>query len=131
MIVDTSVLVAVLLGDDGWEQLSETMIEAETLRISAPAWVEFAAVIEHRLPPQIRRRVERLVEAYGIRIESFTPEQALIARRALRDYGRESGHPARLGLGEAFSYALAADADEPLLHVGDGFGFTDLPSAPG
>jgi len=33
--------------------------------------------------------------------------QARIAREAYRDFGRGSGHPARLNFGDCFAYALA------------------------
>ena len=58
----------------------------------------------------------------------FTAEQALIARAAYRDYGKGSGHPAQLNLGDCFAYALAKDSGEPLLYKGDDFGHTDVRS---
>lgn len=62
-------------------------------------------------------------------IEPVTPEQAIIARQAHRDYGKSSGHPAALNLGDCFAYALAKDLNEPLLYRGDDFGHTDIRSA--
>jgi ribonuclease VapC len=40
-----------------------------------------------------------------------------------------SGHPAELNLGDAFAYALAVEADEPLLFKGGDFVHTDVRSA--
>jgi ribonuclease VapC len=54
---------------------------------------------------------------------------AAIARQAYREFGRGSGHPAKLNLGDCFSYALATATGEPLLYKGDDFGFTDVASA--
>ena len=48
-----------------------------------------------------------------------------LARRAYRTYGRGSGSPARLNLGDCFAYALAKATGEPLLFKGDDFGHTD------
>jgi ribonuclease VapC len=45
---------------------------------------------------------------------------------AYRDFGRGSGHPARLNYGDCFAYALAKELGEPLLFTGDGFGHTDV-----
>ncbi len=52
-----------------------------------------------------------------------------MAAQAYRDYGRGSGHPARLNLGDTFSCALARVTGDPLLFVGEGFGHTDIQSA--
>jgi uncharacterized protein with PIN domain len=61
-------------------------------------------------------------------IEPVTAGQASIARAAYRDFGRGSGHPAKLNFGDCFSYALARTLDEPLLFKGDALGHTDVRS---
>jgi len=58
-----------------------------------------------------------------------TEAQARIAREAYRDFGRGSGHPARLNFGDCFAYALAKAMNEPLLFKGDDFTRTDITSA--
>jgi len=58
-----------------------------------------------------------------------TEAQARIAREAYRDFGRGSGHPARLNFGDCFAYALAKAMDEPLLFKGEDFTRTDITSA--
>jgi ribonuclease VapC len=55
-----------------------------------------------------------------------TAEHADVARRAYRDFGRGSGHPARLNFGDCFAYALAITVDEELLFKGDDFIHTDV-----
>jgi ribonuclease VapC len=50
-----------------------------------------------------------------IAIEPLTARQARVARQAHRDFGRGSGHPAKLNHGDCFAYALATDTGEPLL----------------
>ena len=59
----------------------------------------------------------------------MTVEQARVAREAYRDFGKGSGHPAGLNLGDCFSYALAKTAGEPLLFKGSDFTETDIRSA--
>lgn len=49
-----------------------------------------------------------------------------MASQAYRDFGRGSGHPARLNFGDCFWYALATVTGEPLLFRGDDFSHTDL-----
>lgn len=131
MIVDTSALIAILLGEPGSEELSEALRAAERPRISAPTLVELAAVVENRSAPEQRRRLDALLELYGIEVAALTAEHARLASEAYRDFGRGSGHRARLNLGDCFSYALAAATREPLLFVGDDFTHTDVrPAVP-
>ncbi len=59
-------------------------------------------------------------------VEPLTETQARIASDAHRRFGRSSGHPARLNMGDCFSYALARDLDEPLLFKGNDFAQTDI-----
>ena len=72
------------------------------------------------------RRVDVLLAKFGIQVIPFDENQARLARAAYRDYGRGSGRPAHLNMGDCFSYALAAVTGEPLLFVGDDFTHTDL-----
>lgn len=58
-------------------------------------------------------------------IVSVGREQAEIARRAYRTYGK-GRHPAALNYGDCFAYALSKSAGEPLLFKGDDFGRTDV-----
>jgi ribonuclease VapC len=57
-----------------------------------------------------------------------TETQALIARAAYRDFGKGSGHPARLNFGDCFAYALAKVEGKPLLFKGSDFAQTDIKS---
>ena len=55
-----------------------------------------------------------------------TVAQARLARTAYQRFGRGTGHPARLNLGDCFAYALARDVGEPLLFKGEDFVLTDI-----
>lgn len=128
MIVDTSAIIALILGEAEADEIGRLLLRGPA-RMSAATLVELHAVAAHRLSPVQQRRLERLLEAYGVEIVPFTAEHARLAGAALRDFGRGSGHPARLNLGDAYSYALAAATGEPLLFVGDDLGHTDLEPA--
>lgn len=129
MIVDTSAVIAVVLGELESEAVAAALARAANSRISAPNYVELCAVLQRRGRPEIGRMVDRLLAAYDIRIAPFDADQARIAAQAYRDYGRGSGHPARLNLGDSYSYALASATGEPLLYCGADFTHTDIPSA--
>jgi len=66
----------------------------------------------------------------ALTIEPVSEAQARIAREAYRDFGRGSGHPARLNFGDCFAYALAKLAGEPLLFKGEDFLATDITPVP-
>jgi ribonuclease VapC len=126
VIVDTSAIVAILLGETDAATLEEALVRSSTARMSAASYVELCAVVHRRDRPEIIRNLDRLLLAYGIRIEPLDEAQARVAAQAYRDYGRGSAHPARLNLGDTFSYALASVTGEPLLFVGDDFAHTDI-----
>ena len=76
------------------------------------------------------RELDELLTEARARIEPVTAEQARIAREAYRDFGRGSGHPAKLNFGDCFAYALAKSKREPLLCKGDDFVHTDVKTIP-
>lgn len=129
MIVDTSAVVAVLRGEADAAIYQEALATASTVRMSAATLVETGAVIDSARDPVISRRLDELLTLLEAVVEPFTPEQATVARAAYRDFGRGSGHPAHLNLGDCFSYALARTTGETLLFKGEDFGHTDVRSA--
>lgn len=129
MIVDSSALVAVLLQEPDAVVFSDALALVGPKRLSAASYVETSIVIDRRGDPVASRQVDNLIRRTGIKIEAVTAEQAVIARQANRDYGRRSGHPAKLNFGDCMSYALAKVLDEPLLFKGNDFGHTDIVSA--
>ena len=58
-----------------------------------------------------------------------TLAQLEAARTAYSLYGRDTGHPANLNMGDCFSYALAKTRNLPLLFKGEDFIHTDVRSA--
>ncbi len=129
MIIDSSAVVAIVRDEPDAAALAEAMLRAGRLRMSAATYLETSIVIEARRDPVTVRVVDTILSRFGIEIESFTAEHAEIARAAYRDFGRGSGHPARLNLGDCFSYALAKATGEALLYKGDDFVHTDIRSA--
>lgn len=129
MIVDTSALMAILLGEAETVTFATMLDAADDLSISAATFLEFSIVIDARRNPALSNQVEEILERYDIYIEHITTEQARIARQAYRDFGKGSGHRANLNFGDCFAYALARVKREPLLYKGDDFVHTDLRSA--
>ena len=125
MIVDSSALVAILY-DEPEAQACIAAMYATQCRISAANFLEAAIVIDSARSPVAGHRLDDLLVQTRMVIEPVTEEQVRIARQAYRDYGRGSGHPARLNFGDCFAYALARASGEPLLFKGDDFRHTDI-----
>jgi ribonuclease VapC len=105
------------------------MTDATHLSMSAANYVEAFVVAENLHDPVLAAQLDRLIRLLRIEIEPVTAEQAVVARGAYRDFGRRSGHPARLNFGDTFGYALALTTGEPLLFKGDDFTHTGVRAA--
>jgi ribonuclease VapC len=126
MIVDSSALLAILRAEPEAEACAQAMEEAGSRRISAANFLEAAIVIDGSRDPVASRRFDELARAAQLTVEPVTEAQAKIAREAYRDFGKGSGHPAKLNFGDCFAYALAKTAGEPLLSKGEDFRHTDV-----
>ncbi len=125
MILDTSALIAILRFEAEAPEFAKIIENAAQPRISAVGYVEAGAVIDGSKDPVASRRFDQLIEEAQIAIEPVTEAQARIARQAYRDFGKASGHPAKLKFGDCFSYALAKSKGEPLFFIGQDFSRSD------
>jgi len=126
VILDTSAVVAILRDEDDALEFAEAIQRFSRRRISAANFVEAAAVIESSRDPVSSRRFDDFMRVADIEIVPVSRTQAELARAAYRDFGKGSGHPAALNFGDCFAYALAKEADEPLLFKGKDFAHTDV-----
>lgn len=125
MILDSSILVAILGNEPEAATFEEAIAEAPTCKISAASYVEAAIVVDCRHDPVFSRKLDDLLHNAQITIEPLSPYQARLARDAYRDYGK-GRHRAGLNFGDCFAYALAKDKREPLLFKGEDFRKTDV-----
>lgn len=129
MIIDTSAMIAILRAEPDAADYADAIENATARRLSAANFVAAAAVIDRSADPIASRRFDDVIAEADIAITPVTEAQARIARDAYRDFGKGSGHPAKLNFGDCFAYALAKDAGESLLFKGDDFGHTDIAPA--
>jgi len=128
VILDSSVIVAILSGEPEAQSFADAIAGAPSREISAVNYVEVAVVIDSRDDPVFSRKIDDLLREAQVGIAPVTVEQARIARAAYRDFGK-SRHRAGLNFGDCFAYALAKDKGEPLLFKGDDFSRTDVERA--
>ena len=129
MIIDTSALIAILRDEPEAAACARAIEAASRRLVSAANFLEAAIVIDGSRDPVASRRFDDLLREAQLVIEPVTESQARIAREAHRDFGRGSGHPARLNFGDCFAYALARLTGEPLLFKGTDFANTDITPA--
>jgi ribonuclease VapC len=126
MILDTSAIVAIIKQEKGYEKLLEELLAARNLKIGAPTLVELTAVLQGLGQVRLHYDVKALLSENKVEVAPFTEEHSAVAQQAYRDFGRGSGSPAKLNLGDCYYYATAKIADEPLLFIGDDFTHTDV-----
>ncbi len=125
VVIDTSALLAILLGEPERGKLLQLLSESETRLLSAANALETAMVVESRRGEAAGRELDLFLHRTKIEIVAVDEEQFSIARFAWRKFGR-GRHPAALNFGDCFAYALTKTSSEPLLAKGDDFRRTDL-----
>ena len=133
IVVDSSALIAILFREPQSNALIDRLgASTESQRfLSAANYLETGAVIAGRVPDAMAglKDLDTLIVLFGIKVVPLTEAQARIGLQGRILFGRGSGSPARLNLGDCYAYALARDLDAPLLFIGDDFTHTDVRSA--
>ena len=128
MIVDTSALMAIILGEPDAEQVLALMADARDLAVSAASLVEAAIVAEAKGGPEAAEDLQALLADLECAVLPFDEEQAVVAAQAWHRFGK-GRHPAGLNLGDCYAYAAAKVSGRPLLFKGQDFAQTDVAAA--
>jgi ribonuclease VapC len=126
MVIDSSALIAVLLGEPEAESFARLIANDPKRFISAFTALETSIVIEAKKGEAGSGEFDLLLNLTQIKIVPMDAKQFRIARLAWKNYGK-GRHPAGLNIGDCCSYALAKHLGEPLLFKGDDFTKTDIP----
>jgi ribonuclease VapC len=125
MVIDTSALVAIFLGEPERKTFLENILSAETKLISAANLLETGIVLDARRGEAAGREFDLFVVRAKLEVVPVDADQADIARSAWRKFGK-GRHAAGLNFGDCFAYALAKFSGQKLLAKGQDFRFTDL-----
>jgi len=125
MVVDTSVVVAIMLNDPDCDFFIEKLAEARFRLMSAASYMEAGIVLTSRLGKDVEEALDRTLYKADIAVSPVSSSHAKLALAAFRQYGK-GRHPAALNFGDCFSYALAKSSAEPLLFKGSDFAKTDI-----
>lgn len=123
--VDTSALMAVLLGEAQADECASVLESAGSLLISSGTRAEALIVAARR---NLGVEMAMLIDGLGFEIANVTPAAARRIALAYETWGRGL-HPAGLNFGDCFAYEVAKENACPLLYVGEDFSRTDIESA--
>ena len=123
--VDTSALMAIILGEPTSDACIQALEGEDSLLISAGTVAEALIVAGRR---GVAEEMAQLLDGLGFEVVSLTQGSA---RRVAQAYDRwgKGVHKASLNFGDCFAYELAASHGCKLLFVGDDFTATDIASA--
>jgi ribonuclease VapC len=131
LIIDTSAVIAVLRKEHDHLRYRQAFAESPECRMSTATYLETAIIADRDGSPLLSREFDRVITLMEVELVPVSVQQVQIARAAYRDFGKGSGHPARLNFGDCFAYALAIERGEPLLYKGGDFSRTDVRDALG
>lgn len=129
MVVDTSAVAAYVFGEPEAIHIEDCLADAKTCLMSAFTALECRMVLCGRLGDAGIGAFDRFARLVDLDIVPFDASQVDVAFDAFLRYGRGTGHPARLNMGDCAAYALAVARGLPLLFVGQDFRHTDVTPA--
>ena len=132
MFVDASAIVAILTGETEARALAEALATDLAPITSAIAIYEAALAIDRKKQGGIAAAQADIDDFLRLTKMHVIPIATRHAREALRAtllFGRGSGSPAKLNMGDCFAYAVASTAGCALLFKGNDFSHTDIASA--
>lgn len=120
MILDTSAIIGVMVGEPGHERIQERMATASILAVGAATMVEVAIVLSNKLGRDPRPQLSRFFREMEVEVIPFTAEHYEAAVDAFEKFGK-GRHPAALNFGDCLTYAVARLSGLPLLFTGEDF----------
>lgn len=125
VVLDTSALMAVLLGEPAGVTCAAVLGSEVRLQISAGTLAEALIVAGNR---GIGQEMAALVAEGGVEVVPVIAATAARVAEAYATWGK-GNHPAGLNFGDCFAYVLAQETGSPLLYVGQDFVRTNVASA--
>jgi ribonuclease VapC len=122
IVIDTSALMALLLGEPDADEIAALLASEESLSISAGTLAEALIVAERR---GLREDLAQLLEGLSVDVDEVGAAGAAAVAQAYSTWGK-GVHPAGLNFGDCFAYATANTSGARLLFVGDDFAKTDV-----
>lgn len=120
--VDTSAIMAILLGETEADACAAILEEENRILLSAGTMAETMIVAARR---NVGAEAAMLIDQLDFEIVPVTKASARRVAKAYATWGKGL-HAASLNFGDCFAYEVAMENGCPLLFVGDDFGRTDV-----
>ena len=120
--VDTSALMAIILGESEADACIEALESETEVLISAGTVAEAMIVAAGR---NVAGEMANLIDGFGFNILTVTAASAHRIAHAYKLWGKGM-HAAGLNFGDCFAYEVAKEHSCGLLFIGDDFSKTDL-----
>ena len=128
MVIDTSALIAIFLGEPEADRFDEAIAKAKTLLLPATCLLEARMVLVARRDERSVNDLDLWLLKAGVDVIPVDSDLVDLATQAWLAYGK-GRHPAALNFADCLSYALAKRSGLPLLFKGDNFSRTDVRKA--
>lgn len=128
MVIDTSALVAIFLGEPEADRFDEAIGRAQIRPLLATCFLEERIVLVARRDDRSINNLDLWLLKAGVEIMPIDADLVDFATQAWLVFGK-GRHPAGLNFADCISYAVAKRSGEPLLFKGEDFSQTDLKAA--
>jgi ribonuclease VapC len=125
VIIDSSAIIATIMGEPMAAALGQAIGSAPACRIGAPTLVETTLVLVHKEGRSGKALLADFLQQRPFDVISFGDAHWRTAQLAFMRFGK-GRHSAGLNFGDCLTYATAFVAGEPLLCIGSDFSQTDL-----
>lgn len=127
--LDSSALVAMLAPEDDGEAYARRLGSSRGNAASAIVVYETVLALARLRRISVAEALMIVLEHLqraGVELMSISADAHVAALGAHERYGKGTGHPAQLNLGDCFSYAVAKAHNLKILYKGDDFAQTDM-----
>ena len=128
MFVDASALTGIIANEVDGNALRQKLQFAKRPHLSGIVIYETVLAltkIKRKPRAEALHEVNAFVELYSIKCVDIGHDLSELALEAFERFGK-GNHPARLNMGDCYSYACAKKLKQPLLFKGDDFSKTDI-----
>lgn len=129
VFIDASALVAMIANEPERDDLIRRIADETDILWSAMSCWETVSALRRSYDLSIeagRENVEETAAKFAFTLVPIGDLERRTALDAFHHYGKGSGHPAQLNMGDCFAYACAKTNKARLLYKGDDFSRTDL-----
>ena len=129
MVLDTSALLAILMGEEEAPGMVRALAVAEERVVGTPTLVEASVVMQARKGSGGEVALDALLRRLRVEVAPLDATGATLARLAYSRFGKGIGDPAVLNYGDCLAYGVAMALRQPLLFKGNDFAATDVMAA--